>query len=86
MPVKLDDKQLDKELNRIMDFFDYSRSKVMSVAAIEFLAEVPKNTLLNFLKVGRRLPQKHIFKIVDVLQKFGYQPVFDWSWLESEYS
>lgn len=86
MPIKLDQKQLDKELRRIMDFFDYTRSTIMSVAAIENIAGVPKNTLLNFLKAGRRLPQKHIFKIVDVLEKFGYQAMFDWSWIESEYS
>jgi hypothetical protein len=84
--VQLDPKELDKELKRIYAWFDYKRSRALSVAAIEELAEVPKNTLLNFLKVGRRLPQKHIYKIVSTLEYFGYEPMFDWPSITSKHS
>lgn len=86
MPIQLEKQQLEKELARILLYFDYTRSRILSVSAIEKLAQVPKNTLLNFLKVGRPLPQKHILKIVTVLKEFGYNPLYDWSWIESEYS
>ncbi len=86
MPIILDTKDLDKEVKRIKSFFNETRFKVLSIAAIEQLAKVPKNTLLNTLKIERRLPQKHIYKIVQILEEFGYEPVFDWSWIESEHS
>jgi hypothetical protein len=86
MSIDINKKELQRELRRIYDFFDYKRSKVMSVASLEELAKLPKNTLLNFLTIGRPLPQKHIYKVVEVLEYFGYKPVFDWSWIISKYS
>ena len=82
---------LEKDLVRresaaIYHFFDYTRSRVLSVSAIEQIAVIPKNTLLNLLTTNRTIPAKHIISLVRVLEGFGYRVQWDWDWITSQHN
>jgi hypothetical protein len=77
--MPLEKESVEKELAGIREFFDYTRSRILSVSAIEQEAEIPKNTLLNVLKANRTIATNHISSLVEVLAKVGYQAQENWS-------
>ena len=62
------------ESENVREFFTDNRRKLVSVKAIEAMAGVPRNTLLNLLTVGRTIPEHHLENIVNVLRIVGYVP------------
>lgn len=84
--MTLEKELVSKESATIYQFFDFTRSRVLSVAAIEQLAEIPKNTLLNLLTTNRTIPANHIIRLVRVLENFGYQARWDWDWITSPHN
>lgn len=75
-----------KESEAIRAFFDFTRTRVLSVSAIEQLAEIPKNTLLNLLTTKRPIPANHIISLVRVLENFGYQANWDWERITAQHN
>ena len=68
------DSQELPELQEITNYFkDFNRSQILSIAAIERKAELPKNTLLLFLRTTHPFPEHHIKRLLEVLKIFGYQ-------------
>lgn len=63
------------ETENIKDFFTENRRKILSVKAIEQMADVPRNTLLNVITIGRNIPKAHVEAITRVLEIVGYEPV-----------
>ena len=61
------------ETENILAFFTEDRRKLVSVKAVEAMAGVPRNTLLNLLTVGRPIPERHLTGIVKVLALIGYK-------------
>jgi hypothetical protein len=84
--MTLEKELVTKESAAIHQFFDFTRSRVLSVSAIEKLAEIPKNTLLNLLTTNRTIPGNHIISLVRVLENFGYQAQWDWDWIASQHN
>lgn len=83
--MTLDKELVIKESAAIHRYFDHVRSRVLSVSAIEQLAEIPKNTLLNLLTTERPIPASHIINLVHILEKFGYQVQWDWNSVGLQY-
>jgi hypothetical protein len=86
MKMTLEKELVTKESAAIYQFFDFTRSRVLSVSAIEQLAEIPKNTLLNLLTTNRTIPANHIISLVRVLENFGYRAQWDWDWITSQHN
>ena len=84
--MTLEKEVVTKESAAIYHFFDFTRSRVLSVSAIEQLAEIPKNTLLYLLTTNRTIPANHIIRLVRVLENFGYQARWDWDWITSQHN
>lgn len=84
--MTLEKELVTRESAAIYHFFDFTRSRVLSVSAIEQLAEIPKNTLLNLLTTNRTIPASHIIRLVRVLENFGYQAQWDWNWITSQHN
>jgi plasmid maintenance system antidote protein VapI len=84
--MTLEKELVTKESAAIYHFFDFTRSRVLSVSALEQLAEIPKNTLLNLLTTNRIIPANHIIRLVRVLENFGYQAQCDWDWITSQHN
>jgi hypothetical protein len=63
------------EQENINQFLSGDRKKLISVALLERLAELPKSTLAHFLRGSRDLPQHHIDNVVRWLKLVGYIPV-----------
>jgi len=84
--MTLEKELVKRESAAIHQFFDYTRSRVLSVSAIEQIALIPKNTLLNLLTTNRSIPASHIISLVRVLEDFGYQAQWDWDWITSQHN
>jgi|GEM_PF-5028515 len=84
--MTLEKELVKKESAAIYQFFDYTRSRILSVSAIEQIAGIPKNTLLNLLTTNRTIPASHIISLVRVLEDFGYQTRWDWDWITSQHN
>ncbi|RRB06836.1 hypothetical protein [Larkinella rosea] len=80
----LEKEVITEESAAIHRFFDFTRSRVLSISAIEQIAEIPKNTLLNLLTTNRPIPANHIISLVRVLENFGYKTKWDWDIVNSQ--
>lgn len=67
------------EAENIKAYFTENRRKLVSVKAVEAMAGVPRNTLLNLLTVGRAIPEHHLENIVGVLCILGYRPTREYN-------
>lgn len=65
------------ETENIRAYFTENRRKILSVKAIEQMADVPRNTISNLLLIGRDIPKAHVEAITRVLEIVGYEPVSD---------
>lgn len=63
------------ETENIKAFFTDTRRLLVSVKAVEKMAGLPRNTLLNLLTVGRSIPKHHLENITNVLSIIGYEPI-----------
>jgi len=59
--------------DEIKEFFTNDRRKGIKIAAVEKEAGVPKNTLLNLITIGRKIPEKHLQSIATVLKTVGFK-------------
>lgn len=50
-------------------------NKIIKVAELERISEIPEGTIKVFKRGKRDLPESHFEKVVKVLQKYGYKPL-----------
>ena len=51
-------------------------NKIIKITELERLSRVPEGTIKQFKIEKRDLPKTHYKKIVKVLVKYGYEPLF----------
>ena len=66
----------DEEIDKIKRFFTFNEvvKKTVSIKKIEEIAEIPKQSLYNFIR-GKKycnLTEENIKKLIPILQKIGY--------------
>ena len=70
---------LVEESGNVALYFKNGNGRMINVAKAEIFAGVPKHTITNVLAIGRPLPLKHVRKVVETLERVGYEPIYIWN-------